>query len=123
MSGYTIDLGAMNNAYSGIKDTLGQLRELGIKGMEESGESIESLELDEDVTGHEAISDRVEEVLMRAHYALRDLLDDGDDILDKLKETLSVYQKMETEATSGFEQLWGVFEDTVTMRSPRGGAQ
>ncbi|MCE7007992.1 hypothetical protein LWC34_34995 [Kibdelosporangium philippinense] len=123
MSGYTIDLVAMNNAYNGITDVLKQLRELGIYGAEESGAPIESLDLGESVTGHEAISDRIDEVLMRARYVLRDLLDDGDDIADKLKETLKVYQKMEDDTKSGFSQLWDNWSGQFTMESPRAGMQ
>lgn len=106
MSGsFGVDLDALKAAEKGIRDTLGELRKAGFHGQERSGGTVVAWKLDLDETGHQVITDGLDEVLDRYHWWLRGLIEGTEEFVTALADTRSTYEKVEEEVGNAMKSL------------------
>ena len=99
---FAVDLAALDLAAKGIEGALTVLREEGIHGEEDSGQPIQDWTLSPGDMGHEGAADALEELLLRARYETRRLFAGTNDLVDRLKDTRTTYQKVDEEVRSAF---------------------
>jgi hypothetical protein len=105
VSGYTVDLGALQVTADGIQAVLDELGQLGINGEQESGSPIENAALSSDDMGSPVLAALVGDALQRAHYALRAMLHNGAQMVSMLRQIQAGYEQTEHQVASLFTQI------------------
>jgi hypothetical protein len=105
MSGYGVDLEALKAAEKGIKDTIGELRQAGFHGQERSGQTVVVWKLDVDESGHQVITDGLDEILDRLHWWVRGLIEGTEEFVTALADTRSTYEKVEEDVVHALKGL------------------
>lgn len=119
MSGFTVDLGALQVAAQGIQGVLDELGDLGINGEQESGSPIENVALSQEDAGSLVVAAIVADALQRAHYALRTALHNGTALVAYLRQAAAAYQGVETQVGDLFNTI---HHDLTTPPVGRAGA-
>lgn len=118
MSGFLVDLGAMQVVADGIQGVLDELGQLGINGQQESGSPIENVALSSDDMGSAALASLTADALQRAHYALRTALRNGAQTVTVLQRVHAAYQQTEAHVGGLFGQI---SQDMATATHARSG--
>lgn len=105
MSGYSVDLDALQAAEKGIADTISELRKLGFHGQERSGVTLMALKLDADDSGHVAITDGLDDVLDRYRWWVCGLIESTEEIVDALVDTRTTYEQVEDQVAQSLKSL------------------
>ncbi|MGZ3140443.1 hypothetical protein ACVDFE_00200 [Lentzea chajnantorensis] len=103
--GYGVDLEALKAAEKGITDTLGELRQAGFHGQERSGQTVVMWKLDVDESGHQVITDGLDEFLDRLHWWVRGLIEGTEEFVTALADTRSTYEKVEEGVVNKLKEL------------------
>ncbi|GLZ33268.1 hypothetical protein Lesp02_54560 [Lentzea sp. NBRC 105346] len=108
MSGYQVDLEALNLAVKGINDTIGTLGGMvwGGKYSASSGAAVEELNLDEDECGDEALSDAMGEFCERWHWGVRHLVQEGQAMAKSLQQAAGTYKGVEDQISDTLKRLF-----------------
>lgn len=116
MTGFQVDPAALGLTAEGVQGVLDELDQLGINGEQTSGSPVENLALSTDDAGNQVVSAILGEVLGRAHYVLRDLVGNAQQMVARLQSTQTRYQQVEHAITSKFTDL-----TDALMGAPSGG--
>ncbi|MFI6100812.1 hypothetical protein ACIA8G_35130 [Lentzea sp. NPDC051213] len=116
--GYGVDLDMLKAAEKGIKDSIRELREAGFHGQERSGQTVVMWKLDVDESGHQVITDGLDEFLDRLRWWIRGLIGGTEEIVDALVDTRTTYEKVEEDVVNTMKSLV-----TMTFGNPMGDKQ
>ena len=116
MTGFQVDPAALGVTADGVQGVLDELGQLGVNGEQTSGSPVENLALSTDDAGNQVVSAILGEVLGRAHYVLRDLVGNAQQMVARLRSTQSHYQQVEHAITSKFVDL-----SDALLGAPSGG--
>jgi hypothetical protein len=119
VTGYTVDLGALQVVAESIQAVLDELGSLGINGEQESGSPIENVALSMDDMGSLMLADITSDALQRAHYALRTALHNATQLAASLRAIEGSYQQVESQVGGLFDQIHHAIS-TVTTRPAAG---
>jgi hypothetical protein len=118
-SGFQVDPAALSVTAEGVQGVLDELGRLGINGEQESGSPVTNLGLSVGDAGNAVVSVIVGELLGRAHYVLRDLLGNAEQMVARLQTSRTRYQQAEHAIAGKFTDL-----GTALMGAPAtGGAR
>ncbi|MFD9703627.1 hypothetical protein [Lentzea sp. NPDC059081] len=109
MTGFGVDLGAMNRSIKGINDTVALLKEFAPDGghLMAGTTSLGFLCPDEDECGDDVLADALEEFFDRWKWGVRHLVKEGAAMVEALTDTRSVYEEAEDKLKQGFQLLIG----------------
>jgi hypothetical protein len=116
MTGFQVDPAALGVTADGVQGVLDELSQLGVNGEQTSGSPVENLALSSDDAGNQVVSAVLGEVLGRAHYVLRDLVGNAQQMVSRLRSNQTHYQQVEHAITSKFVDL-----GNALMGAPSGG--
>jgi hypothetical protein len=102
---FGVDLDGLKQAGDGIQGVLDELGTLGFAADAMSGGAVETLGLSADQMGDDALSAAEIDLCGRAHYLVRGLVDQAQDTVDKLRDTRSIYEKVEGGITDFLNRL------------------
>jgi len=105
MSGYGVDLDALKAAEKGIAETIAELRQAGFHGQERSGFTVVAWKLDTDESGHQVITDGLDEFLDRLHWWVRGLIEGTEEFVTALADTRTTYEKVEEDVVHALRGL------------------
>jgi hypothetical protein len=105
MTGFQVNPAALGVTAEGVQGVLDELGQLGINGEQASGSPVENLALSTAEAGDQVVSLILGEVLGRAHYVLRDLLGNAQQMVTRLQTTQTHYQQVEQAITAKFSDL------------------
>ncbi|WP_112273565.1 hypothetical protein [Lentzea terrae] len=117
--GFGVDLDALKAAETGITNTVAELRKAGYHGQERSGQTVVTFKLDLEETGHQVITDGLDEVLDRYHWWVRGLIEGTEEFVQALADTRSTYQRAEDQVLSSLKSL----ADMTFLANPLGQQQ
>jgi hypothetical protein len=116
MTGFQVDPAALGVTSEGVQGVLDELGQLGINGEQTSGSPVENLALSGDDAGNQVVSVILGEVLGRAHYVLRDLVGNAQQMVSRLRSNQTHYQQVEHAISGKFIDL-----SNALMGAPSGG--
>ncbi|MGI5507388.1 hypothetical protein [Lentzea sp. CA-135723] len=105
MSGYGVDVDALKATEKGINDTIRELREAGYHGHEHSGQAVIQWKLNVDESGHQAITDGLDEMLDRLRWWVRGLIAGTEEVVTTLTDTRTTYERVEQDVASKLKSL------------------
>lgn len=103
---FGVDLDALNQAESGVRDAVGELGSLaggGGSALAEQGSGLVE-GMDGSVVGHEGLAAALEGFAEKWEWGVRFLVDDGVDAADALRDTRAWYQKMDEQAVDALQR-------------------
>lgn len=105
MSGFQVDLAALGLTAEGVQGVLDELGQLGVNGEQTSGSPVTNLGLPCEDSGDELVSIFLGQLLDRAHYVFRDLLNNAEQMVQRLEANQSHYQQAEHGIAAKFDAL------------------
>jgi hypothetical protein len=105
VTGFQVNPTALGVTADGVQGVLDELGQLGINGEQTSGSPVTNLALPTPDSGDEVMSMMLDEVLGRAHYVLRDLLGNAQQMVTRLRTNQTHYQQVEHAITAKFTDL------------------
>lgn len=102
---YGVDLAGLAEAADGIRAVLDEMGKHAMHGVEDSGEAIKELGLTGDTAGNADLANGLAEMCGRAHYAARNILSKAEDMVGKLQDTRTTYQKAEDTVVGLFHRI------------------
>jgi hypothetical protein len=105
MTGFQVDPAALAVTAEGVQGVMDELGQLGINGEQTSGSPVINLALSRDDAGDELVSTALGQVLDRAHYVLRDLLGNAEQMVTRLQTNRTHYQQVEHDVADKFREL------------------
>ena len=108
MSGYQVDLAALDQAVKGINGTIEVLGGMvwGGRYSASSAAAIEELNLDEDDCGDEALSDAMDEFCERWRWGVRHLVQEGQAMGKSLQQAAGTYKGVEDQICDALKKVF-----------------
>lgn len=108
MTGFQVDLEALNLAVKGIDDTISTLGGMVWGGTHAaaSGSAVEDLNLDEDECGDEALADAMDEFCERWRWGVRHLVQEGQAMAKSLQQAAGTYKEVEDQVGEACKRLF-----------------
>lgn len=94
--GFSVDLDAIQEATTGITDTLDQLKQHDVSSISAGSSSF----------GHDRLGDTVADFCDRWQLGVANLTKDGEAIASKLGDSLKAYRKAELDAHDGLKRIF-----------------
>jgi excreted virulence factor EspC (type VII ESX diderm) len=121
-TGFDVDPGALAVTAEGVQGVVDELGQLGMDGEQASGSPVTNLALSADDCGSSVMSAGLADVLDRAHYVLRDLVGNAEQLVTRLRTSRTRYQQVESTVAGKFEGLSEALLGAPSTSGPTGGA-
>lgn len=105
MDGYQVDPDALAEASQGINDTIGELKSLGIEESGEVGRGFSNISLSGLEIGHGDLQGSFDQFCERWSWGVRTLVQDGNEIAQRLGLSAGMYNDMEQYAIGTLKDL------------------